>query len=195
VVGCGNDIWQTSDEFHFAYKTLEGGGSITARIEYVQPTDLWTKTGVMMRNSLTSDSAHASILITPAKRVCLQYRTAPGQNTLSIHTEPNAVTLPHWVRLIREGNTFKAQHSDDGQNWRDLQGSDSFTPGAKTWPAVIEVPMNEGVYVGLVVTSHAGPLPAEARMSHVAVAGDVSPPGEFLWSEDIGFQMIMLPKK
>jgi len=32
-------------------------------------------------------------------------------------------------------------------------------------------------------------------MSRVTVAGEVSPPGEFLWSEDIGFQMILLPKK
>jgi hypothetical protein len=32
-------------------------------------------------------------------------------------------------------------------------------------------------------------------MSHVTVAGKVDPPGEFLWSEDVGFQMIMLPKK
>jgi hypothetical protein len=32
-------------------------------------------------------------------------------------------------------------------------------------------------------------------MSHVSVTGKVDPPGEFLWSEDIGFQMIMLPKK
>jgi hypothetical protein len=38
-------------------------------------------------------------------------------------------------------------------------------------------------------------LPAEAKMSNVAVATDVQPPAEVLWSEDIGLQMIMLPKK
>ena len=42
---------------------------------------------------------------------------------------------------------------------------------------------------------NAGPLSAEAKMSNVAVATDVQPPAEFLWSEDIGLQMIMLPKK
>ncbi len=56
--------------------------------------------------------------------------------------------------------------------------------------------MNGTVYVGLAVTSHTGPFVAdEAKMSNVTSIGDVSPAGEFLWSEDIGFQMIMLPKK
>lgn len=32
-------------------------------------------------------------------------------------------------------------------------------------------------------------------MSNVSVAGNVSPVGEFLWSQDIGFQRIALPKQ
>ena len=76
-----------------------------------------------------------------------------------------------------------------------MRGSDSLTETTVTWPAVAQIAGNETVYVGLAVTSHTGPLPAEAKMSHVTVTGNVSPPGEFLWSEDIGFQMIMLPKK
>jgi regulation of enolase protein 1 (concanavalin A-like superfamily) len=195
MIGAGNDIWLTSDEFHFAYKRLAGNGTIVARIESVQNVNAWTKAGVMVRNTLAGDSEHASVFITPENRVCFQYRSASGQNALSIHTDPNAVSLPHWVRLVREGDTFRAQHSDDARKWKGLQGSDSLTPGAATWPAVVEIQMKETVYVGLAVTSHAGPLAAEAKMSHVTVTGKVEPPGEFLWSEDIGFQMIMLPKK
>ena len=55
--------------------------------------------------------------------------------------------------------------------------------------------MNKAVHIGLAVTSRASPLPAEAKISNVEVTGNVSPDGEFLWSEDVGFQMIMLPKK
>ena len=54
--------------------------------------------------------------------------------------------------------------------------------------------MNKAVHIGLAVTSRASPLPAEAKISNVEVTGNVSPDGEFLWSEDVGFQMIMLPK-
>jgi len=195
IIGAGTDIWSKSDEFHYAHKRLTGEGAIAARIDSVEHVHDWTKAGVMMRNTLNSDSEYAAVVITPTKRVCLQYRPVAGRNALSIHTDPNAVTLPHWVRLVRKGNTFTAQHSYDGLSWKDLQGNDSLTPGAKTWPAVVEIPMNEAVYVGLAVTSHAGPLSAEAKMSAVVVTGNVSPAGDFIWSEDIGFQMIMLPKK
>jgi hypothetical protein len=195
VVGSGKDVWSTSDEFHFAYKELSGNGSIATRIDTVEQVTEWTKAGVMMRNTLTSDSAFASIFITPANRVCFQYRTTAGQTALSIHTDPNAVTLPHWVKLVREGNTFRAQHSRDGLRWTDLRGSDSLGIAITTWAAAAEIQMKETAYVGLAVTSHAGPLSAEAKMSHVAIAGNAQPTGQSLWSQDIGFQMIMLPKQ
>jgi len=58
------------------------------------------------------------------------------------------------------------------------------------------ISMSSNVYIGLVVTLHAGPLvPAEAKISDVTTTGDVQPIGQFLWSEDIGFQAIALPKK
>jgi regulation of enolase protein 1 (concanavalin A-like superfamily) len=197
LVGVGKDIWSKSDEFHFAYKRLTGDGAIVARIDSVQNVNPWTKAGLMIRNAPAFDSAYAAVVITPQNRLCFQYRTEASQTALSIHTDPTAITLPHWVRLVREGNTFRAQHSDDGRKRRDLQGSDSLTPGAKTkpWPAVAEISMNESVMVGLAATSNAGPIPAKAKMSNVTVTGRVDPPGEFLWSEDIGFQMIMVPKQ
>jgi hypothetical protein len=195
VVGAGKDIWQTSDEFHFAYKKFTGDGSIAVRIDAVQPITPWTKAGVMMRNALTSDCEHASIFITPENRVCFQYRVSSAQNALSIHTDPNAVVLPHWVRLIRQGNTFKGQHSPDGVRWKDIQGTHSLDPTTTMWKAATEIPMKETTFIGMAVSSHAGPIPAEATMSNLTTTGRVEPAGEFLWSEDIGFQMIMLPKK
>ncbi len=195
VIGAGKDIGTQSDEFHFAHKRLTGDGSIAARIGSVEPVDPLTKAGVMIRNTLGSDSEYAAVFITPTLRVCLEYRSSAGQIPVSVHTDPNAITLPHWVRLIREGDTFRAQHSRDGRKWKDLEGTDSFTPGARTWTAEPKVQMNKAAYIGLAVTSHASSLTAEAKMSNVTVTGDIQPPGEFLWSEDIGFQVIILPKK
>jgi len=63
-------------------------------------------------------------------------------------------------------------------------------------PSTAVVEMDRSFYIGLVVTSHAGPIvTAEAKISNVTVTGDVDPIGEFLWSEDIGFQAIALPKR
>jgi len=56
--------------------------------------------------------------------------------------------------------------------------------------------MNEDVHIGLAVTLHPGPaVPAEAKFSNVSVTGKIESAGEFLWSEDIGFPMIALPKE
>jgi hypothetical protein len=62
---------------------------------------------------------------------------------------------------------------------------------SKPTTAIIEMDSS-----GLVLTSHTGPtVTAKAKISNVTITGDVEPTGEFLWSEDIGFQAITLPKK
>lgn len=190
VSGSGTDIWNKSDEFHFAWKQLTGDGSIVARVESVQQANAWTKAGVMIRNRLDPNSEHAMVLVTPTGRISFQRRTVAGSECQSTRTMENTIALPHWVKLTRKGDLFTAQHSNDGRNWQNIEGDQ---PSA---PTSVSIAMSSEVYVGLAVTSHAGPLmPAEAKMSNVTATGKVEPPGEFLWSEDIGFQMIVLPKK
>ena len=59
-----------------------------------------------------------------------------------------------------------------------------------------EIGISEDLHLGPAVTSHAGPAaPAEAKFSNVSVTGKIESAGEFLWSEDIGFPMIALPKE
>jgi len=195
LVGSGWDIWATSDEFHYAHKELTGNGSIVARIDRVDHVDDWTKAGIMIRETLGPNSKFAAVYITPVNRFCFQYRPVTGAITHTCHTDPNAVTLPHWVRLIRQGNTFRAQHSSDGLDWKDFEGGWTITPITESYPAVAQVAMNGAVYIGLALSSHAGPLSAQAKMSHVTVTGKVDPAGPFSRSEDIGSEVIKEPKK
>jgi hypothetical protein len=195
ILGVGKDIWFASDQFHFAHSELKGDGSIAARIDSIEHRHDWSKAGVMIRGTTRSDSAYAAVFLTPEHRVCFQYRSRAGQNAITIHANRNAVTLPHWVKLVRKDDTFKAQHSADGQDWKDLEGGSTVTRITHTRPAAAEIEMGDLVRIGLAATSHAGALPAEAKISHVTLTGNVEPSGEFLWSEDIGFKMIMLPDK
>ncbi|MHC4752662.1 MAG: sugar-binding protein [Planctomycetota bacterium] len=55
MTASGYDIWTNADgeeldEFHFAYKPLNGAGSIIARVDSVEDTDPWAKAGVMIRD-------------------------------------------------------------------------------------------------------------------------------------------------
>jgi hypothetical protein len=186
VLGAGNEIWDPSDQFHFAHHKLNRDGSITARIDSVEPLDDWTVAGLMIRDTTAPDSAYAAILITPENRVCMYYRSEADGNTDSIETDEDAITLPHWIKLIRQGKTFRAQHSEDGKKWEDLKGSS----------AGIDIEMDDPVHVGLAVCSEAGPaVAAEAKISGVFFGGDWSSSGKFTWSEDIGYTGWGKPEK
>jgi serine/threonine protein kinase len=197
MLGSGRDIWYGADQFHYAHSMLNGDGSITARIESVEYLREWTKAGVMIRETTAANSAFAAVFITPQNRICFQYRPAMDKDVISIHSEPNAITLPCWVRLIREGNTFKAQHSADGREWKDLEIASRSGAVMATLPAVVEIDMSDSVHIGLAVCSHAGPgTPAEAKMSNVILSGDVDlPPGASFRLEAIGFPINASPRE
>ena len=151
--GSGVDIWGTADEFRFAYTTLTGDGTITARISTLSATDTWTKAGVMMRETLTAGSKHASMFVSSAKGLAFQRRAATGGT--STHTSGGTSTAPHWVRVTRRGNTFSAYVSSDGSTWT-LVGSQATT-------------MTSTIYVGLALTSHRDGALATASVTNVAM--------------------------
>ena len=129
----------------------------------------------MIRGTTAADSAFAAVLALPDNMICLLYRSEAGKNADVV---VDVITPPHWVKLTREGNTYTAQHSEDGKKWKNLKGSS----------AVLEIEMDDPVHVGLAVSSQAGPLiAAEAKISQVSLGGDWGPSGRFTWSEDIGY--------
>jgi regulation of enolase protein 1 (concanavalin A-like superfamily)/phosphatidylserine/phosphatidylglycerophosphate/cardiolipin synthase-like enzyme len=151
--GSGADIWSSVDEFQFAYQAMSGDGAITARIATLENVNAWTKAGVMMRESLTSNSRHASMFVTPANGLAFQRRVTTGG--VSTHTSGGAGAAPRWVRLVRSGNTFSAYVSTDGAAWT-LVGTDTITMAAS-------------IYVGLPITSHSDGSVATATADNVSV--------------------------
>jgi serine/threonine protein kinase/tetratricopeptide (TPR) repeat protein len=178
LLGVGQDIWERFDDFHFAYKALNGDGSIAARIDSVENAHNWTKVGVMIRHTLQPDSPNAMLLVTPGGVVSFQYRHRTSEVTNQVYTPPKSIQLPHWLRLIRHGNRFTARQSSDGTTWQDVQD-----PSGK--PVTAEISMDETVYIGLAANSRNATKAAEARFAHATTTGNVSPPGPFTESCDI----------
>ena len=156
----GADIWGSSDEFHFAYETMTGDGSITARVATVTNTNAWTKAGVMMRDSLAANAMHASMFVTPGKGLAFQRRTTTGGT--STNTSGGSGTAPAWVRIVRSGSTFSAYVSGDGASWT-LVGSDTIAMGST-------------IDVGLALSSHDDTALATATYDNVAVGASAPPP-------------------
>jgi len=151
VVGSGADIWNTADGFHFAYRALNGNGELVARVTAVGNTDPWAKAGVMIRETLSANSKHAMMVLTPGNGAAFQQRTAAGG--ASTHTTGGAAGAPLWVRIVRSGSTLTGYRSADGATWTQV--------GSAT------VSMASGVYIGLAVTAHNNAASCTATFDNV----------------------------
>ena len=176
MTGSGTDIWDVSgigtgfhDEFHFAYKTLSGAGSIVARVESVENTNDWAKAGVMIRETLDADSVHAMIVVTPTQGVSFRRRNVTGDTSAADTTE--GISAPYWVKLTRDlSGNFTTYHSTNGSTWV-MQGTHD------------NISMGTNVYIGLAVTSTDAALTCQAVFSNVTITGTVGPQWE---NQDIG---------
>jgi phosphatidylserine/phosphatidylglycerophosphate/cardiolipin synthase-like enzyme/regulation of enolase protein 1 (concanavalin A-like superfamily) len=172
--GAGADVWGTSDAFRYAYRSLAGDATITARVASISGSNVWTKMGVMIRSSTSASSAHAFMLVSTGKGLAFQRRRSSGAT--SLHTSGGSGTAPRWVRLARSGNTITAFVSTNGTSWTRV-GSDTFS-------------MPSTVLVGLVAHSHTTSALATAVFDNVSIANSAPSPTASLpsgWqSRDIG---------
>ncbi|NQV35224.1 MAG: discoidin domain-containing protein, partial [Phycisphaeraceae bacterium] len=144
ITGAGNDIWGTSDNFHYMFIPLDGDGAMSVLVtDNGTGANAWTKGGVMIRETLEGGSKNVFVAITggSGEGATFQWRNAADAASASNRTKPAPVAPPYWVRLVREGNTFSGYLSEDGETW--------YQEGASQ-----EIELADPVYIGLAVTSH-----------------------------------------
>jgi len=165
--GDGTDIWNNSDQFTYAYKTLNGDGSMTARVVSIGPgSNTWAKAGVMVRDSLNGGSTHAMTVMTAnsdgtaGNGASFQYRAAT--DGASSNSDSAAVVKPpYWVKIDRLGDSLSGSYSVDGKMWRSLGVPQTITMAAP-------------VYIGLCVTSHAGGEQRSFDFDSITTTGGVT---------------------
>jgi uncharacterized repeat protein (TIGR03806 family) len=138
LIASGSDIWESADSFHFASAPLNGDGQIVAHIVSMQYTDPWAKAGVMIRENFSPGSKYAFEAFTAGGISTFQRRAKTDAS--SGNTDVESVSVPHWIKLVRAGDTFTGFVSVDGNDWRRV---DSVT-----------VPMEKKIYVGLALSAH-----------------------------------------
>ena len=172
VAGSGRDIQGGSDAFQFVSQPLTGDGAIVARVSSVSNVGVWSKAGVMIRESLAPNAANMAIVVTPTTRegVSSQWRTATGAGTA--YTQTTGLTAPYWVKLVRVGNVFTSYSSPDGVAWT-LQSTQTIN-------------MASAAYAGLAVTSHSDGVLCTATFDSVSIL-----PVDTAWlSDDLGVPAI-----
>ena len=145
VVGGGRDIWNSSDEFHYAYKTITGDFEMFARVRSFDDPDGingWAKGGVMARETLAGGSKHANMLMSYSSGgASFQWRPETDNLSYSVHPAPNE-TIPYWVKLVRQGDQFSGFQSPNG------------APGSWILLDTVTIDMPSDIYIGLAVTAH-----------------------------------------
>jgi hypothetical protein len=176
MTAAGTDIWGVADEFHYAFKTLTGVGTIEAQVLSVDNTDPWAKAGVMIRETLEPGSKFAAVYITPGNGCRFQARTdtdADATSDSSVATTGQiAITAPYRIKLERDlSGNFRGYYSSDGATWQSM----SWNPQPIT--------MSSNVYIGLAVTSHNTAATCQAKFANVKITGTV---GQQWADRDIG---------
>ena len=166
--GAGSDIWNTSDQFQFDYKSVTGDQTLIAKVTSLTNTDGWAKAGVMFRDSTAAGSIFADMVATPGSGVSFQWRGNTGGDCGFAQTtgvaSPSSAN-PVWVKLVKSGNSFTGFYSTNGTNWLQVGSAQtlSFT--------------NSSYLEGLAVTSHnAGALATAsfANLSNTSVAATLT---------------------
>ncbi|MCK0148371.1 PKD domain-containing protein, partial [Arenibacter sp. F26102] len=130
-------IFGSADEFHYVYQELQGDGEIIAQLMSLEQTNGWAKAGVMMRSDLDANSAMAMMIMAPNPNntgipaYSFQYRPTKG-GTLGTgnYTAPAPAPggFPHYLRLVRSGNTLTAYVSETNGSWVQVNPNNTGIP-------------------------------------------------------------------
>ena len=134
LVAGGVDIWEKADQFHFVFKDFSGDFDIAVRVESFTPAHLYSKAGLMIRESLKTESAHLMFVVFPDNAPRnnnlgayeMQFRPRSGEDCQAIYPTLRPPATPEfpaaypncWLRVARRGNQFSALASTDGKTWK-----------------------------------------------------------------------------
>ncbi|MES2476564.1 MAG: Ig-like domain-containing protein [Verrucomicrobiota bacterium] len=161
LTGSGADVWGNQDGFHFTWRPMTGDGEVIARVASLENTDGWAKAGVMMRETLDSNSRFAFSIVSVGNGASYQHRLATGGGATQ-SGQVGGINAPYWVRLVRAGTAFTAYRSPDGLTW-----TQTGTPQT--------IAMGSTIYAGIAVTAHNNAALCEAVLTNVSFISPAEP--------------------
>jgi hypothetical protein len=152
--GAGKNMWTNVDQFQFVWKKIKGDFIIKATAKFIgKGVEGHRKIGIMARDKLTTDSRYADGALHGGLPLLtsLQYRLKDGDTTGQVIS---ASIHPTEIEFERSGNTFTFSTATYGENYKTVQK---------------EMILNDEVYVGLYICSHADNVIEQAVFSNVRI--------------------------
>lgn len=154
ITGAGADIWATKDQFEFVWKEMDGDFTVNATMEFLGKGEDHRKAGIMVRQSLDTDSVYGDIVIHGNGMPSVQWRSTKGDDT-------NTFDMPfdgpgkYKLKLVRIGVALAVSIGKDNAPLKEV---------ART-----EVTFHAPMLVGLVVCAHDPENAATVLFSNVSV--------------------------
>lgn len=162
VAGSGSGVFNTEDSFTYSYIPVNGDCTIQAKIVSESSSDTLAKAGLMIRESLGTDSKNAFISLSKSNEIQYQYRTLTGGSTAS--DAGTSGTAPVYLKVKRVGNNFESFMSTDGSNWTKIGNTQT-------------IAMSSKVYLGFAATSTDPNKLCTARFENIDIEyTDTTPP-------------------
>ena len=151
----GTNMWETRDEFHFAWRKMQGDFIVQARVEFIgEGVDPHRKAGIIIRESLDADSAYVDAALHGGDGLTsLQWRRTKGG--ITEQTELAAASWADMIQLERKGKTYTVYAARFGEPFEKQQ--------------VVDVELGDEVFVGLFLCSHNADIIEQAVFRNVRI--------------------------
>jgi RHS repeat-associated protein len=151
-------------------RTLQGNGSIIARVTSLTNTAAWAKAGVLLKDTVLGGSDYAAAMITPGNGVRMQWNHTNDTSGGS-YTSGSA-----WLKLVRSGSNVTTYKSSNGTSWTQIGSTQSLPTISNT------------AQVGLFVVSGDANATATATFDNVSVTPSPATTLPSGWaSGDVGY--------
>jgi TolB protein len=151
--GSGKNIWGAADEFHFLWKRMKGNFILHAQGRFIgKGADPHRKWGWMIRSSLDTAAAMASVQVHGDGLAAFQYRARPGSN---VEEKRSVIEAPDVIQLERREGRYIMSVARFGEPFTIVE--------------MDSISLNDDVYVGLFVCAHNEKAVEQAMFSNVRI--------------------------
>ena len=152
--GGGNDIWNTNDQFRYAYQKINTDFNFSIKIDSLYNVHQYAKAGLMIRKSLNSNSAHGLVNMFPSGNTEFGYRTSNGE-TMKAKSGPQISLTDARLKIKKSGKIveFFVLSSNDWQKLGELN--------VAKW--------GKSFYVGIATLSHDNSQLTKAQYSEIVL--------------------------
>lgn len=163
VVGSGQDVWGSIDDFHYLYQETAENFELQGTINALITADQWTKVGFMVRENTAPGSRHISIIQSATQGRHTQFRNATDQGSdghdpiNNVVMNGNGNSTPATFKIVRKGRKISFFLDDIPV---PLASASSFEFDISAWGS-------DTILAGLYVTSHNAGRLAEGTYNDV----------------------------